>query len=367
MGAGLTGSVIARELADHGLPVTVIDEREHIAGNCWCQRNPHTGILVHAYGPHIFHTSDEKIWEYVNRYAEFRPYLHRVKASIEGRICSLPINLLTINQFFDKSFTPLEAQKFLENVLAEPGITAPVSLEDQALRSVGRDLYEAFFKGYTIKQWGMHPRDLPASILKRLPVRFSFDDNYFSDAYQGIPTKGYTELVQNILSSSNIQLKLNTRYKSNDVEKYNHVFYSGRIDRYFDYKFGQLPYRTLKFEHFYPAEHLDGDFQGCAQMNFCDKEVPYTRIIEHKHLAPWEKHENTITTREFSQACGQNDIPFYPVLHAGGSDILDQYIAESKKQIRTTFVGRLGTHQYLDMDVAVSRALLEAHRFLKTL
>lgn len=364
VGAGLTGAVIARHLADQGLSVTVIDERNHIAGNCFCRRDPETGILMHNYGPHIFHTSRDAIWKYVNLFAEFKPYVSRVKAVAGGQVYSLPINLLTINKFFGKSFTPSEAKAFLEDELAEKSIINPLSLEEQALRFVGRELYEAFFKGYTLKQWGIHPRNLPASILQRLPVRFDKNDNYFSDTFQGIPEAGYTELVREILNSAKIHLRLNTRFEDTAVENYQHVFYSGRIDRYFSYKFGQLDYRTLDFEHFYPTDYLEGEYQGCAVMNFCDQEVPYTRIVEHKHFAPWESHEKTICTREFSRNCTADDSPFYPVRMAGGSELLNRYLKEAGKTENVTFAGRLGTHQYLDMDDAIVNALQSADEYL---
>ena len=367
VGAGLTGSVIARNLADRGFPVTVIDERDHIAGNCFSQRDPRTGIMVHTYGPHIFHTSNKSTWDYINRFAEFRSYINRIKAVVNGKVYQLPINLLTINQFFNRTFSPAESKKFLENHLADKNILNPGSFEEHALQLIGKELYEAFIKGYTIKQWGIHPRDLPASILQRLPVRFNYEDNYFSDPFQGIPNRGYTDLVKNVLDSDNIRLKLNTRYEDIDRREYNHIFYSGRIDRFFKYRYGELSYRTLDFKNFYPASDEAEDYQGCSIINFCDKNVPYTRIVEHKHFAPFETYRETICTREFSRACKQNDIPFYPVLFAGGSDILNQYLAESKKETSTTFVGRLGTHQYLDMDTAVTGALRAVDNFLKTL
>jgi UDP-galactopyranose mutase len=367
VGAGLTGSVIARNLADRGFPVTVIDERDHIAGNCFSQRDTRTGIMVHTYGPHIFHTSNKSTWDYVNRFAEFSPYINRIKAVVNGKVYPLPINLLTINQFFNRTFSPAESKKFLENHLADKNILNPESFEEHALQLIGRELYEAFIKGYTIKQWGIHPRELSASILKRLPVRFNYEDNYFSDPFQGIPNRGYTDLVKNVLDSDNIRLKLNTGYEDIDSREYNHIFYSGRIDRFFKYRFGELSYRTLDFKNFYPASDEAEDYQGCSIINFCDENVPYTRIVEHKHFAPFEIHRETICTQEFSRACKQNDIPFYPVLYAGGNNILNQYLAESKKETSITFVGRLGTHQYLDMDTAVTGALLAVDNFLKTL
>ena len=366
VGAGLTGSVIARELADRGFPVDVIDERDHIGGNCRTHRDPETGIMVHDYGPHIFHTSHKKTWDYVNRFAEFRPFILRIKASVEGKVYPLPINLLTISQFFDKAFSPNKAREFIENQLADNSIALPSSLEEQALRSIGKQLYEAFIKGYTAKQWGADPKELSASILKRLPVRFNYDDNYFSDCFQGIPARGYTSLIENILDSKNIRLQLNTRYEDMDRGEFSHIFYSGRIDRFFNYRYGELGYRTLEFKQFYPGGDEAEDYQGCAVMNFCDEGVPYTRIIEHKHFTPYEEFEKTVCTQEFSRTCKRHDIPFYPVLPAGGSTVLNRYLADSEKESDTTFVGRLGTHQYLDMDTAVAMAIEAAANVLKT-
>lgn len=365
VGAGLTGSVIARELADQGFPVDVIDERDHIAGNCYTRSDPGTGIMIHEYGPHIFHTSQKKTWDYVNHFAEFRPFILRIKASVKGKVYPLPINLLTISQFFDTAFSPNKAREFIENQLIDKTIAIPSSLEEQALRSIGKELYEAFIRGYTAKQWGMDPRELSESILKRLPVRFNYDDNYFSDCFQGIPARGYTNLIENILDSKNIRLHLNTRSEDMDSREFRRIFYSGRIDRFFNYRYGELGYRTLKFKHFYPGGDEAKDYQGCAVMNYCDEEVPYTRIIEHKHFTPFEQFEKTVCTQEFSSSCGQADIPFYPVPRAGGSSLLNRYLADSEKEPDTTFVGRLGTHQYLDMDTAVTRALEAAENFLK--
>jgi len=365
VGAGLTGSVIARELAGQGLSVTVIDERAHVAGNCHSRRDPETGIMVHVYGPHIFHTSDAGVWDYVNRFSRFHPYINRIRAAVHDEVYPLPINLATINQFFGKNFTPEEAQDFIENVQADRGIKYPRNFEEHALRHVGRSLYEAFFKGYTLKQWEIHPRNLPAAILQRLPVRYTADDNYYNDTFQGIPEDGYTVMVQRILDHPGIRLELGTRFEEIDPGGFLHVFYSGRLDRYFGYRFGSLGYRTLKFEEFHPLSSPGGDFQSCALMNFCDIEVPYTRITEHKHFAPWESHRETVCTREYSRTCGSGDIPFYPVRLAGSDRVLERYLAESGRLSGTTLVGRLGTHRYLDMHRAVSEALAAARHFLE--
>lgn len=311
VGAGFSGAVIANQLASAGYTVEVFESRPHIAGNCYSERDPETDVMVHTYGPHIFHTDNERAWEFVNRYTEFKPYVNRVKAITDGRVFTLPINLLTINNFFGKTFRPAEAQAFLESV-ADKTIEDPQTFEDQALRFVGRELYEAFFKTYTIKQWGLEPSELPASILKRLPVRFNYDDNYFNHKYQGMPVNGYTELVENILKVPGITVHLNTRFDPATKGDYEHVFYSGPIDAWFKHVEGRLPYRTLDFEVFRDT----GDYQGNAVVNYCDDAQPYTRITEHKHFSPWEKHERTICYKEYSRQCEENDTPYYPIRQA---------------------------------------------------
>jgi UDP-galactopyranose mutase len=281
VGAGFSGAVIANQLAQAGYTVDVFESRPHVAGNCYSERDAETGVMVHVYGPHIFHTDNERAWEFVNRFAEFKPYVNRVKAITDGKVFTLPINLLTINQFFNKTMGPAEAQEFLAN-LGDKTIENPTTFEEQALRFVGRDLYEAFFKTYTIKQWGLEPSELPASILKRLPVRFNYDDNYFNHKYQGMPAEGYTQLVQNIIDTPGVTVHLNTTFDPATKGEYEHVFYSGPIDAWFKHTEGRLPYRTLDFEVF----RADGDFQGNAVINYCDNEKKYTRITEHKHFSP---------------------------------------------------------------------------------
>jgi UDP-galactopyranose mutase len=344
--------VIARELAERGHEVEIFEERPHLAGNCYTHRDASSGVMVHVYGPHIFHTDDEEVWNYVNRYSEFKPFTNRVKAMTGGRVFSLPINLLTINQFFHKTFSPNEARFFIES-LADLSIQTPQNFEEQALRFIGADLYRAFFEGYTRKQWGLDPRELPASILKRLPVRFNYDDNYFSHRFQGMPADGYTAMVENILSHPAITIRLGERFHRDDVETFEHVVYSGPLDGYYDHKFGRLTYRTLDFERF----EADGDFQGCAVMNYCDAAVPYTRITEHKHFAPWESHARTVCYREYSRNCEPQDIAYYPVHLVAGDRKLEQYQACAAQESRVTFVGRLGTYRYMDMDVTIRHAL----------
>lgn len=359
VGAGLSGAVIGRLLAEAGHKVTVRDARDHIAGNCHTTRDEGTGVMVHVYGPHIFHTDDAEVWDYVNGFETFLPYKNRVKTTSQGAVYSLPVNLHTINQFFGQTLRPDEARVFLESK-ADTSITDPQTFEDQALRFVGPELYEAFFKGYTIKQWGCSPTDLPASILKRLPVRFNYDDNYFFHKFQGMPENGYTAMVARILDHANITVELNSPVARAEAASFDHVFYAGPIDGWFDYKLGRLGYRTLDFERF----DYTGDWQGCAVMNYGDVAVPFTRITEHKHFAPWESHEGSVLYREFSRACEPGDIPYYPIRQVAEKSLLAEYVDLARAEPNVTFVGRLGTYRYLDMDVTIREALDCGRAFL---
>ncbi|MFC3568833.1 UDP-galactopyranose mutase [Paracoccus sp. TOH] len=362
VGAGLSGAVIGRMLAEAGHRVTVADARPHVAGNCHTTRDEATGVMVHVYGPHIFHTDDAEVWDYVNRFETFLPYKNRVKTTSQGAVYSLPVNLHTINQFFGQTLRPDEARAFLEGK-ADTSITDPQTFEEQALRFVGPELYEAFFKGYTLKQWGCSPTELPASILKRLPVRFNYDDNYFFHKFQGMPENGYTAMVERILDHPGISVKLNTTVGRDEAADYDHVFYSGPIDGWFGYELGRLGYRTLDFERF----DYQGDYQGCAVMNYGDVGVPYTRITEHKHFAPWENHDGSVLYREFSRECGSEDIPYYPIRLVAEKAMLADYVALAEAESNVTFVGRLGTYRYLDMDVTIREALDCGRRCLATL
>lgn len=359
IGAGLSGAVIGRELAEAGHTIEVFDRRDHIAGNCHTERDADTGVMVHVYGPHIFHTDDVEVWDYVNRFQTFKPYKNRVKTTSRDQVFSLPVNLHTINQFFGKTLRPDEARAFIEEQ-ADTSINDPQTFEEQALRFVGRDLYEAFFEGYTQKQWGCSPKDLPASILKRLPVRFNYDDDYFFHKYQGMPENGYTQMVERILDHPRIAIRLNTGFERAQKDGYDHTFYSGALDGYFDYVNGRLGYRTLDFERF----TYDGDYQGCAVMNYGELSVPYTRITEHKHFSPWEQHEGSVCYREFARQCGPDDIPYYPIRLVKEKQQLAEYVALANAQTDISFVGRLGTYRYLDMDVTIREALDIARLFL---
>ncbi|MDH1087401.1 UDP-galactopyranose mutase [Pantoea brenneri] len=362
VGAGFSGAVIGRELAEDGHKVRIIDSRNHIAGNCYSERDANTDVMVHTYGPHIFHTDNEKVWNYINSYGEMMPYINRVKATVNGSVYSLPINLHTINQFFGKTCNPAEAKELIDSK-GDKSIVDPQTFEEQALRFVGKELYEAFFKGYTIKQWGMEPKELPASILKRLPVRFNYDDNYFNHKFQGMPKNGYTAIVESILEHKNISVELNTTFEKNDKEKYDHVFYSGPLDGYFNFSLGRLGYRTLDFKRF----EAEGDYQGCAVMNYGEVEVPYTRITEHKYFAPWESHDKSVCYEEFSRACTDKDIPYYPIRQMGEMELLNKYLDEAEKETNITFIGRLGTYRYLDMDVTIKEALEVVDKYREAL
>ena len=358
VGAGLSGAVLARRMADAGYKVTVVDARPHVAGNCHTARDAETGVMVHTYGPHIFHTDDDGVWDYVQQFAKFRPYKNQVKTTVGDRVFTLPVNLHTINQFFGTAMRPEEARAFVASQTVD--IEAPQTFEEQALAFVGPDLYAAFLKGYTEKQWGTSPANLPASILKRLPLRFNYDDNYFFHRHQGMPEDGYTAMVAAILDHPGITLKLETVFDPSCADQWDHVFWSGPLDGFFDYRLGRLGYRTLDFETF----RHDGDWQGCAVMNHPDADVPFTRITEHKYFSPWENHDKSVLYRETPRACGPDDIPYYPIRLTQETALLADYVALAETASNVTFVGRLGTYRYLDMDITIREALDLSDTFL---
>jgi UDP-galactopyranose mutase len=320
--------------------------------------------MVHTYGPHIFHTDKQEVWDYISGFAQMMPFAHRVMAVSKGQVYSLPINLLTINQFFRKMLSPTEAQSFIAGK-ARKDISEPKSFEEQALAMIGEDLYHAFFYGYTLKQWGMSPAMLPASILKRLPVRFNYDDRYFNHPFQGMPKDGYTPIFERILDHPGIEVRLGQRHEDLSLADFEHTFFSGPLDRFFNYSLGPLRYRTLDFERFYGH----GDFQGTSVLNYCDAQIPFTRITEHKHFAPWESasFDGTVCYREFSRECATGDIPYYPIRQLAEKRLLSDYIALAKQTPNTSFLGRLGTYRYLDMDVTIGEALSAAKQTLQAL
>ena len=362
IGSGLSGAVLANRLAAQSdCTIDIWDERDHIGGNCHTQRDEKTGIMVHQYGPHIFNTDKKEIWDFVNSFVEFRPYVHRVKAMSGGKVYSLPVNLHTINQLFGKTFTPEEARIFLGS-LGDKTITDPQNFEEQALHFIGKELYKAFFYGYTKKQWGCEPTELPASILKRIPVRFNYDDNYHNNLFTGIPVEGYTRMVQKMIDRPCIRVSLNKKFEpSDDVSDYDHVFYTGPIDAWFNFKYGRLGYRTVTFE----SSQADGDFQGTAQMNYCDMDIPYTRITEHKHFANWEQHDQTIYFKEFSKETGPSDIPYYPKRLQNDKNLLLLYRRDAAALKKVSFLGRLATYRYMDMHHVIGEALEYSRVFLE--
>ena len=362
-GAGFSGAVVGRELANAGHGVTIYEERDHIGGNCFTERDESSGVLLHRFGPHIFHTDNERVWDYICQFGEMVPYNHRVRTTVGGKVYLLPINLLTINQLFDTALGPDEARQLIADK-ADDSIDEPANFEEQALKFVGRELYEAFFEGYTRKQWGLDPTELPASILKRLPVRFNYEDSYFNHPHQAMPRDGYTEIIRGILDHPGIDVRLSTSLiPESAVVDHDHVIWTGPLDGWFGHRLGRLGYRTLDFERI----DADGDYLGCAVMNFGDYDVPHTRISEHKHFAPWEEHDKTVAFREYSRQCEPEDTPYYPIRLVNDKDLLQQYLELARAERDVTFVGRLGTYRYLDMDVTIGEALEAADGILGAL
>ena len=363
VGAGLTGAVIARVLADAGLHCHVLEEHRHVGGHCHTERDAVTGILMNRYGPHTLHSDKPEIWNFVERFVEIFPYQHRKQAWAGGRLFPFPINLATLRQFFGQDFTPDSAREFLR-AEAEPLARSPANFEEAALASVGRKLYDAFFRGYTLKHWGRDPTQLPASIFARVPVHFDAARNVYHHARQGQPVGGYTHLVERMLDHPNVRVEIGRPF--NDAAQhvgYRHVFYSGPIDRYFGWRFGRLAYRTLDFRH----ERSVGEYQQCGTVNHCDLAVPHTRVAEHKHFFAWERHEETIYSFEYSRECGANDTPFYPVQLARDEDRFLEYVRLARNETNTSFVGRLGTYRYIDMDAAIDEAIAAAKHTLDAL
>lgn len=348
VGAGLFGSVCARELTDSGFKCLVIDKRPHIGGNCYTEKREN--INVHVYGPHIFHTSDEKVWNYVNRFIKFNNYRHHAIANYKDEIYSLPFNMFTFNKLWNLN-TPDEV---LEKIKKDCFEGEPQNLEEQAISQVGREVYEKLIKGYTTKQWKKEPKDLPPFIIKRLPVRLTFDNNYFFDKYQGIPTNGYTELFEKLLK--NIDLNLGVDYLNN--KEYfdsvaNNVIYTGPIDKFYNYEFGSLEYLSMRFEH----EVLDKEnYQGTSIVNYTDIETPFTRSVEHKHFEN-SKSNKTIVTKEYSENWDVNSEPFYPINDELNQKTFEKYSELSKSESKVYFGGRLAEYKYYDMDKVIGSAL----------
>ena len=361
VGAGFSGAVVAEQLAKTGkYNIDVIDERNHIAGNCYTSRDKDSDVMVHQYGPHIFNTDNRNVWDYISKFCQMMPYINRVKAVYNGNVFSLPINLHTINQFFGKNLNPVEAKNFISS-LGDNSILEPQNFEEQALKFIGKDLYEAFFYGYTKKQWGCEPTELPSSILKRLPVRFNYNDNYYNTSLQGIPKDGYTAIVENMLDNPSIKVSLNTKFDNNFlISDYDHVFYTGPIDAFFNYKLGRLSYRTVTFDKYTDY----GDYQGNAVINYSNSDIPFTRIHEHKHFTPWEKHEKTVYFKEFSKETELGEVPYYPKRLKSDLELFEKYQAEVHNLLNFTFLGRLATYRYMDMHHVIEDALAISNKYI---
>lgn len=364
VGSGFFGLTIAERAASElGLKVVVIDRRNHIGGNAYSAAEPETGIEVHQYGAHLFHTSNKPVWEYAHKFTRFTGYQHRVYTNHGGEVYPLPINLGTINQFFRSAYSPDEARALIAQQASEFASGDATNLEEKAISLIGRPLYEAFIRDYTAKQWQTDPTDLPAEVIARLPVRYNYDNRYFNDPYEGLPVDGYTAWIERMADHPNIEVRLDTDYfdEGQEVNKSATVgnvpvVYTGPVDRYFDYQGGELSWRTLDFEQ----EVLPvGDFQGIPVMNYADTSVPYTRIHEFRHFHPERDYptDKTVIMREYSRFATREDEPYYPVNTADDRESLLTYRGLQAGESGVLFGGRLGTYKYLDMHMAIGSAL----------
>lgn len=351
VGAGLYGATFAYEATKRGKKVLVIDKREHIGGNIYCENIEK--INVHKYGAHIFHTSDKEIWNYVNNLVEFNRYTNQPIANYNGEIYNLPFNMNTFNKLWG-SITPEDAKKKIEEQKQNAKITDPKNLEEQAISLVGTDIYEKLIKGYTEKQWGRSAKELPSFIIRRLPVRFSYDNNYFNDLYQGIPIGGYNKIIEKMLKKSDIQLGINFFKNKEKLESMaEKIVFTGMIDEFYEYKFGVLEYRSLKFE----SEILDKEnHQGNAVVNYTDRKTPFTRIIEHKHFE-YGTQERTVITREYPAEWNKGDEPYYPINNKRNNEIYSKYKELANKEEKYIFGGRLADYKYYDMHHVIRTAL----------
>jgi UDP-galactopyranose mutase len=358
VGAGLYGAVFAHEMTKAGKKCLCIDKREHIAGNIYTKN--WKGINVHWYGAHIFHTSDEEVWDYIRQFAKFNHFVNSPVAVYKDELYNLPFNMNTFSKMWGVR-TPAEAKEKIDEQIKDLNIEEPRNLEEQALSLVGRDVYEKLIKGYTEKQWGHDCKDLPSFIIKRLPLRFTYDNNYFKDPYQGIPVGGYTGIVEKLLEGTTLYLNVSYRQFLKDNEEkgaaadsFDKVIYTGMIDEYFDYKLGELEYRSLRFEH----ELLEGEsnYQGNAVINYTEKEIPYTRIIEHKHFE-FGSGKDTVITKEYPATWKKGDEPYYPINDDSNNDLYEKYSRLADEEENVIFGGRLGKYRYYDMDKIIREAL----------
>jgi UDP-galactopyranose mutase len=358
VGAGFFGATLAERVASLGKRVVVIDRRSHIGGNAYTEICPQTGVEIHKYGAHLFHTSNATVWQYLLRFTSFTQYQHRVFTCYRNNVYSMPINLGTICQFFGRRFSPIEARALIAEQASELGERQPANLEDKAISLIGRPLYEAFIRGYTAKQWQTDPRELPPSVINRLPVRYNFDNRYFSDTYEGLPADGYTKVFRRMLDAPNIEVALGVDFFDirSAIPAGFPVVYSGPIDRYFDYSEGELGWRTVDFEN----EIVEvGDFQGVAVMNYADDNTPFTRIVEFRHFNPERAYqsERTHIAREYSRLAKRVDEPYYPIDTLRDKAVYQAYRRRAETEPNVYFGGRLGSYRYLDMHQAIGAAL----------
>ncbi|BBD09287.1 UDP-galactopyranose mutase [Desulfovibrio ferrophilus] len=359
VGAGLFGTTVAERIAsDMGLPVAIVDRRDHIGGNCHSVTDADTGIECHVYGTHIFHTKRRRVWDWITQFTQFNSYRHKVLTRYDGRVFPMPINLTTINSFYGIDLAPSEVEAFVLAEAARDRVEEPANLEEKAISLVGRPLYEAFIRGYTLKQWETDPKNLPAEVITRLPFRHSREVDYFTDPWQGIPLGGYAEMFKAIHAHENIHVFLNTDYFAvrDMIPADATVIYTGPVDRYFENRFGELAWRTIDFER---EVHPVSDYQGTSVMNYADPDTPWTRIHEYRHLHPERDYKagGTVTFKEFSRHAAGQDDPYYPVNTPADIERLEQYRQLSETETNVLFGGRLGGYKYLDMDTTILAAL----------
>jgi len=355
VGAGLSGCVVARQMAENGHDVEIVEARSHLGGNCHSYEGP-TGVEIHSYGPHIFHTDQLEVWEYVNKFVEMTPYSHQVMATTDSGVYSLPINLHTINQFFNQSWSPQECEHAMTSLRREAQGT---SFEERGRAALGDNLYENFFKYYTEKQWGRSASDIPGDVFARLPIRFTYGTSYFNHPYQGLPAQGYTLLFERLVDHPGISVFLNSPFRLNERDKSSVLIFTGPVDRLFDYSEGRLAYRTVKFD----LSEVDSPGLGCAQMNFCSNSVDYTRKTDFGFLTPNWTGSKTVVATEHSFETTAEDEPYYPVRDGESLSMLEEYQLRVSKEKKLYTLGRLGSYRYLDMD----KTIFEALRFSENL
>ncbi|MDR3128451.1 MAG: UDP-galactopyranose mutase [Bifidobacteriaceae bacterium] len=370
VGAGIFGLTFAQKAASDGKKVLIIEKRHHIGGNAYSEFDNQTGIEVHKYGAHLWHTSNETVWQYVNQFTEFTNYIHRVYTTHNGEVYPMPINLGTINQFFHTALSPNEAKKLIKQQSSQLGNKKPSNLDEQGIYLIGKPLYEAFIKNYTAKQWQTNPKQLDPSIIRRLPVRYNYDNRYFNDKYEGLPVNGYAKLFENMVTSKNIDIKLNTDFFDNSQpfckdKLFSQIplVYTGPIDKFFNYEFGQLGWRTLDFVK--TIENVD-DYQGVGAMNYADAEQNFTRILEFKHFHPERDYpaDKTVIIKEYSRFAKLDDEPYYPINTPQDQKTFALYKNKAKRFTNVIFGGRLGEYKYFDMHQVFSQALEAYNNFV---